>query len=158
MAFSPLSIFKEKVETKEVPARGPGGKFVSKKPKEEAKSEEVKVDVTDDGPTGPYPITFYGHEIRRFRYKNDWYFALNDIALTASLNPDDPTIRKGDPEKLAESKKKYGLKFDGIEVAKPKDIVSFVPYFKGNMPGPITSWLADNSDLPVPELPENSNG
>jgi hypothetical protein len=157
MAFHPLSIFKEKVESKPVPTRGPGGKFVSKKPKEEPK-EEKKPAAADEGPTGPYPVTFYGHEIRRFRYKNDWYFALEDIGKTAYLNPDDPRVRKGDAEKLSESKKKYALKFDGIEVAKPKDIISFVPYFKGNMPGPITSWLEQNSNAPVPEVPETANG
>ena len=144
----------EEIKSKVIPMRDSGGKFVSKKSKEEivTKEEPVKeLPNTDETPEGPFPITFYGHELRRFRYKNDWYFVLDDVAAVAYINPDDPRVRKGDPERLAEEKKKYALKFDGIEVAKPKDLINLVPYFKGNMPGPITSWLSENSSLPVPK-------
>lgn len=150
MTFNPLRIFSEKAKSKETPPRGPGGKFVSAKPKEE-KRREAKGSAVK----GPFPLTFYGHEIRRFYKDNAWFFSLEDIAHVAYINANDPTVRKGNPEKLSEAKKKYAIQIDGVEVAKPKDIVKFIPYFKGNMPGPITSWLVENSDLPLPQPVES---
>ena len=104
--------------------------------------------------TAAAPLTFYGHEIRRFYNKSDWYFSVEDVKKTAYLNVDDPTIRKGDPEKLSELKKDCVATIDGVEVAKPTDIVKLVPYFNGNMPGPVTSWLTENSTLPIPKQTE----
>lgn len=146
MTFNPLRIFSEKAKSKETPPRGPGGKFVSAKPKEEKRRETKRSAVK-----GSFPLTFYGHEIRRFYKDKAWYFSLDDIAHVAYINADDPTVRKGDAEKLAEGKKKYAVKIEGVEVAKAKDIVTFIPFFKGNMPGPITSWLLENSELPLPK-------
>ena len=149
MAFNPFKRFgmnKEKVKVKPAPSRGPGGKFMSTKPKQD-KKEVFK---------GPYLITFYGHEIRRFYKNSEWYFSLDDIAHVAYINADDPRVRKGDPKKLSEAKKENSIQIDGVEVAKPKDIVKFIPYFKGNMPGPIADWLLQNSLLPAPLTPETN--
>lgn len=151
MTFNPLSIFGEKAKPKEIPQRGRGGKFISSKPKQEKKPQGKGTF------KGPFPLTFYGHEIRRFYNKGVWYFSLDDIAHVAYINADDPTVRKGDAEKLAEGKKKYAVKIEGVEVAKAKDIVTFIPFFKGNMPGPVTDWLIDNSSLSVPERPESKD-
>lgn len=146
MSFNPLHIFNEK-NKKPVPPRGAGGKFLStKKPKEEI--PEVAL--------GPHPITFYSKEIRRY-YKGDaWYYSLEDIARIADVNPDNPNIRPGNPEKLDEGKKKYAIKIEGVEVAKAEDIVKFIPYFKGNLPGPITDSLLENSRLPAPKKETSS--
>ncbi len=144
MVFDPRSIFGEKIKETPVPKRGAGGKFVSKKKKEE-KIESTTKD-------GAYPaLTFYGHDIRRFYQEGEWYFSLEDISKVPHQDAMNPTIRAGDPEKLAEAKEKYAKIIDGIEVAKPKDIVTFIPYFPGSMPGPITDWLITNSELPVPD-------
>lgn len=143
MSFNPLKMFGDKSKTV-APPRGAGGKFVSlkKKEPEERDNEEAK---------GPFPLTFYGHEIRRYHKGNRWYFSVDDIAKTAYLNAEDPSVRKGDPEKLADAKKEYETQINGVAVAKPKDIAKFIPFFKGNMPGPIVDWLISNSELPVPE-------
>jgi hypothetical protein len=157
MGFNPLDIFNDKVKSKPIP-RGPGGKFVSAKakPKEEVKEakEEKKAEGKETKETaikGPYPITFYGHEIRRYYKDKAWYFSLDDIAQVAYLNSDDPTVRKGDAEKLTEGKDKCAIKIEGVEFAKGKDIAKLIPFFKGNMPGPITSWLLENSESPLPQ-------
>jgi hypothetical protein len=138
-------------KTKPAPVRGPGGKFVSTKPKAK---EEVKPEVVEKKETavkGPFPITFNGHVVNRYYKDGAWYFSLDDIAHCAYINPDDPRINKGHPKKLAEAIEECETKIDGVSVAKPKEIAKFIPYFKGTMPGPITDWLSLNADAPVPQ-------
>lgn len=159
MSFNPFKSFgkgsQDSTPVKTTPVRGHDGKFLSTKLR--SKKEEKPEVVENKGTTvkGPYPITFNGHEVRRYYQDGKWYFSLDDIAHVAHLNAEDPTIRKGDPEKMEKAKKEYASQIEGIEVAKPKDIAKFIPYFKGNMPGPITDWLVLNADAPVPEDPAN---
>jgi hypothetical protein len=138
-------------KTKSMPVRGPGGKFVSTKPKvkEEVKPEVVETKETTV--TGPFPVTFNGHIVNRYYKDGVWYFSLDDIAHCSYINPDDPRIGNGDPKKLAEAIKKCETKIDGISVAEPREIAKFIPYFKGTMPGPIVDWLNINADAPVPQ-------
>lgn len=105
---------------------------------------------------GPYIISFYKKEIRRYFQDDTWYFSIDDIAKIADINPDLPFIRPGNPEKLAEAVKKFSKKIDGVEVAKPDDIAGVIPLFKGNMPGPIVDWLRESVHQPAPKVEDLS--
>lgn len=155
MGFNPLNIFNEKPKAPAIPPRGPGGKFVSTKKNQTSNTageeKQVKADKPDGFSVGPYPLTFYGHEVKRYYRDGNWYFAVNDVASCAYLDSGNPNIRNGDAEKLSEEKSKCCIKIDGVEVAKGEEIAGFVQYFKGNMPGPVSDWLIRNGKLSAPE-------
>lgn len=141
-------------------ARGPGGKFVSKK------KPEIKVEVTPvAAPAAPpkeekkpeeanspeFEIsTFYGKDIRKKKINGTWYFALADVIILANYDN-----VKSFLQKLPENSKTKKLlsdetkTVDSLEFANFKGISAIVPMTNNkdhSFPGPFLSWLQGISE------------
>lgn len=142
-----------KINKTATPPRASGGKFVSAnnpivdEPKSTTASPSKESDVSN-----LFPTSFSGHEVRRFYQNNIWFYSIDDIGRIPSFDPGDPHARSGDLKKLADEKSKCCTTINGVEVAKAKDILPLIPYFKGTMPGQFSRWLEKNSQQTAPTV------
>jgi len=167
-----INIFKKKDSSESVstatskPTRGPDGKFISsKKTSTSSSSKPIKSvkkitnkkrkkgEDKNDKVLGPFIISFYGHDVRRFYKDKTWFFSIEDILQIPDKNPEDKDSPKGDREKLNKAREKYSgeivYKVNDNEVAvectDSYGIIEICKHAEGVFPGPFQSWLEENA-------------
>jgi hypothetical protein len=161
--------FAPKVE----PIRGPSGRFVSKKIKEEeikpVVEEKVETPIFDTKketpskktvptvPTkakGPFMVPFGGSEVRRF-YMGKWYYSIDDLL---SFGYADPPIKSVANLKLEEKMKDIMedvVKINEVDCSDANCslaiLKSVMVNYHATFPGSILRWIEDISTLPFSE-------
>jgi hypothetical protein len=157
----------EEIKTKPAPIRGPRGRFVSSKKTESASvkkpsTKPISKSARPEEPSFPTPTvsTFYTKDVRRFYVNKKWYFVIDDIISLAAADSLNQKINLGDPDKLADIRKKIAQEFTykdnsgeyTVEAAEASDLIEMIPYVRGLYPGPFRRWLNEVANLPAPEI------
>jgi len=137
---SPVETFTPKV----APARGPGGKFVSKK------KVVIKKEIDERKVEGPFMAPFAGKEIRKFYANGKWYFSVEDLLFLLNANPPIKPLEqlKGEKsfEKVLENRIKTINEVDCADYKGTVEILKdIIKIHSADFPGSLFRWLEDIS-------------
>jgi hypothetical protein len=150
------AVEKEVKETKieEEKQAEPEVETVTVEEKETSKPEEKK---SSKSPKfkGPFPITFYGTEVRRFYEDNKWYYSIEDfLKLCSSTPPLERYSELKESKKYSTLFKKYTVKIEEVACTDPEganEILKALSFSGVTFPGPLSSWFTDTANLPYEE-------
>lgn len=135
MALSDFLGFKKKP----APVRGPGGKFVSTKPKTETPAPSP----TPTSNASPLPLVkFFGQPIRRYLVDKNIYFVISDIFKTAI--PQNPPHLQKKPE-FETVRLQVTRKIETEDCADTKGILELIKEIQDPFPGPLPEWIRNSS-------------